>query len=305
MSAPLSLCVINCEDNDHGACVPELYQAAFGTGDPTKERWTIVETAKTGELPSGSFDAIFLTGSHLNVEDALPWMDKLCEFLRQQLQREDSDEAQPRIVGCCFGAQIIAHAFGGEVAPNPGGRYVLRLEDISPTSAWAALPSAGGLVRAAADGSAAPCAPPDPPTSTALPLFITAPLPEGLEGAGGPDVPAASSAAATGGSGGGGGQLRGIESHGFCVSRLPPGAVLLGSSPSCAHEAFALGRNVLALQCHPEFDLGVVAGKLWPGLVEQRRRLSAAEAADARASFTRATNNAALRDFVRAFCGIA
>lgn len=91
MSAPLSLCVINCEDNDHGACVPELYQAAFGTGDPSKERWTVVETAKTGELPAGSFDAIFLTGSHLNVEDALPWMEKLCEYLRQNLQREDSE----------------------------------------------------------------------------------------------------------------------------------------------------------------------------------------------------------------------
>jgi GMP synthase-like glutamine amidotransferase len=138
-----------------------------------------------------------------------------------------------------------------------------------------------------------------------VPLFLTALLPECLEGAGAPKVAAAPPAAAAAAGGGGSGQLRGIESHGFCVSRLPPGAVLLASSPSCAHEAFALGRNVLALQCHPEFDLGVVADKLWPGLVEQRHRLSATEAADARASFMRPTNNAALRDFVRTFCGIA
>ncbi len=35
---------------------------------------------------------------------------------------------------------------------------------------------------------------------------------------------------------------------------LPEGAVLLASTPHYAHQAFARGPNVLALQCHPEMD---------------------------------------------------
>ena len=303
----LSLCIVNCEDAVGGACVPELYQSAFGR-DPSRERWTVVETAKTGVLPvDGVHDVIILTGSHLNVEDNLPWMEPLCQFLRGQARRESHPDGEsrvarhtncaghctpvfigsavlPRIVGICFGAQLIAHAFGGEVAPNPGGRFILRLEDLTPTTEWAELPGAEGLARSTA-GVAVPCAQRDP-LEDASSMFMSTPLRD-VEGM---DCPAS--------------QLRGIESHGFCVSRLPPGAVRLASSASCVNEVFILGRNVLAFQCHPEFTIDVVAQKLWPNLVEQHKRLSAAEAADSGASFARPTNNGALREFVRSFCGL-
>lgn len=212
-------------------------------------------------------------------------------------------EVLPRVVGICFGAQLIAHAFGGEVAPNPGGRFILRLEDLAPTTEWAELPGAEGLALSTA-GVAVPCAQRDPLEDASLPIFMSTPLRD----VGGLGVCPASlqQEAATPRHDIGydaGGQLRGIESHGFCVSRLPPGAVRLASSASCVNEVFILGRNVLAFQCHPEFTIDVVAHKLWPNLVEQHRRLSAAEAADSRASFARPTNNGALREFVRSFCG--
>src|SRR5690349_17096138 len=43
--------------------------------------------------------------------------------------------------------------------------------------------------------------------------------------------------------------------HKEAVSRLPDGAVLLASSPTCPVHAFRLGRHVYATQFHPELDV--------------------------------------------------
>ena len=43
--------------------------------------------------------------------------------------------------------------------------------------------------------------------------------------------------------------------HKEAVSRLPDGAVLLASSPTCPVQAFRLGERVYATQFHPELDV--------------------------------------------------
>ncbi|MGD9943960.1 MAG: hypothetical protein AB7L76_14575 [Burkholderiaceae bacterium] len=44
------------------------------------------------------------------------------------------------------------------------------------------------------------------------------------------------------------------QSHGECISRLPPGSELLAESPTAACEIFLVRRRFLGIQGHPELD---------------------------------------------------
>lgn len=58
-------------------------------------------------------DGVISLGGPQNVGDPLPWMDAEMEFIRQAHMR------QLPVVGVCLGAQLIATALGGKVAPLP------------------------------------------------------------------------------------------------------------------------------------------------------------------------------------------
>ncbi|NKC01131.1 MAG: GMP synthase [Pseudomonadales bacterium] len=60
-------------------------------------------------------DAYLITGSRHSVYDELPWIQDLVDFLRTVL------EARKKILGICFGHQLMAHFFGGEVGPAAAG----------------------------------------------------------------------------------------------------------------------------------------------------------------------------------------
>ncbi|HJP68622.1 MAG TPA: type 1 glutamine amidotransferase [Sphingomicrobium sp.] len=68
-----------------------------------------------GELPSDPADhgAYLLTGSPAGVYDPLPWIEPLMHFIRSA---EES-----RMVGICFGHQIMAEALGGHVEKSDKG----------------------------------------------------------------------------------------------------------------------------------------------------------------------------------------
>jgi GMP synthase-like glutamine amidotransferase len=65
-----------------------------------------------GELPVDpqEFAAYVITGSRHSVYDDLPWLPPLVEFLRSALA------ADRKVIGICFGHQLLAHHFGGETA---------------------------------------------------------------------------------------------------------------------------------------------------------------------------------------------
>lgn len=82
-------------------------------GDP--DDVTIFSVAEE-EWPSdpAGFDAFLITGSPAGVYDDLPWIARLIAFLREL-------DPRTRLVGICFGHQVMAQAFGGEVRKSETG----------------------------------------------------------------------------------------------------------------------------------------------------------------------------------------
>ena len=71
---------------------------------------------EAGELPAnpGAHDAYLITGSPAGVYDDLPWIKKLEAFL-------GIAKGRAKLVGICFGHQIMAQAFGGHVEKSAKG----------------------------------------------------------------------------------------------------------------------------------------------------------------------------------------
>lgn len=80
-------------------------------------RFTTISPVSGEALPDDplAFDGYLLTGSKYGVYDNLPWMQALQAFLRR------AAGAQVPMVGICFGHQIMAAAFGGEVRKSDKG----------------------------------------------------------------------------------------------------------------------------------------------------------------------------------------
>ncbi|MFL6753318.1 MAG: glutamine amidotransferase-related protein [Sphingomicrobium sp.] len=81
---------------------------------------------EAGRLPAhpDAHDAFLITGSPAGVYEPLPWIRPLEQFIREA--------GQARLVGICFGHQIMAQALGGRVEKSDKGwgaglhRYSIR-----------------------------------------------------------------------------------------------------------------------------------------------------------------------------------
>ena len=83
---------------------PEMFSRLLG--EMPFERYDV----QAGELPGDSADhaAYLVTGSPAGVYESLPWIEPLKAFLL-------SARGRAKLVGICFGHQIMAEAFGGHV----------------------------------------------------------------------------------------------------------------------------------------------------------------------------------------------
>jgi len=69
---------------------------------------------QAGELPASATHAAYLiTGSPAGVYDPLPWIDPLQRFIRAA--------TDSKMVGICFGHQVMAEALGGHVEKSDKG----------------------------------------------------------------------------------------------------------------------------------------------------------------------------------------
>ena len=89
---------------------PAMFERLLGDGFEVESF-----EVSTGQLPSDPADhaAFLITGSPAGVYDPLPWIAPLCGFIRSA---QDS-----KMVGICFGHQVMAEALGGHVEKSAKG----------------------------------------------------------------------------------------------------------------------------------------------------------------------------------------
>lgn len=287
------------------------------------------ETAKKGEMPSmDSHDAFILTGSHYNLTDeatrSFPWVLDVQKFLRailEPINDEDPDAPvirRPRLYASCFGCQLISFTFGGGVGHNPGDAFVIKNEVITLTPAieemsWAkslvhtlrtnAETASAAAATAATAADSKPCEPsvPASPSGASSGTSIATLLSSSVEeddggctsGAGAIDVPHTVDNVPANVV-----RMHLLESHGDCVTDLPQGATWLATSASCRNEMYLMGRNILAMQSHPEFLYpSIISDDILPDV----KRLTTAEVEETLESLKHPQDSRLMCEAIREF----
>ncbi len=108
-----------------GSCFPEA-AARFGDFDdwfvrglgPERFEFRTVSVHQGERLPAGrsSFAGIVITGSPAMVSHRHDWSERCAEWLA------GAHAQGVPLLGVCYGHQLLAHALGGVVGPNPHGR---------------------------------------------------------------------------------------------------------------------------------------------------------------------------------------
>jgi GMP synthase-like glutamine amidotransferase len=94
---------------------PDMFAALLGAADPALE--FVVYDVEQGEYPAdlNEVDAYLITGSKSSVYEDRDWIHRLSDFVRT-LHRD-----RKKLVGICFGHQLVALALGGKAGKSASG----------------------------------------------------------------------------------------------------------------------------------------------------------------------------------------
>lgn len=107
-----------------------MYRDMLRKVDPSVE--VVAYDAIGGELPSSpdECDGWIISGSGFSAYDDEPWIEALRAFVR------DIHAHRARLLGVCFGHQIVAEALGGEVCPSSKFRLGPGTYQLDATDWW-------------------------------------------------------------------------------------------------------------------------------------------------------------------------
>ncbi len=94
---------------------PDMFIGLLGEVDPDLE--FRVYDVEQGQYPADidEVDAYLITGSKSSVYDDKPWIATLMDFVREL------DRRRKKLVGICFGHQLVAQALGGKTEKSTKG----------------------------------------------------------------------------------------------------------------------------------------------------------------------------------------
>ena len=110
---------------------PDMFVTLMGRADPDME--FVTYDVEGGQYPDDidEVDAYLITGSKSSVYDDKPWIPPLIEFVRQIAARDK------KIIGICFGHQLVAQALGGKTEKSDKGWGAgLHTHTFTETPSW-------------------------------------------------------------------------------------------------------------------------------------------------------------------------
>ena len=122
------VCFIIAEDAencDNGKVVGKLFLDRYQQNCQNENITFVVNYPFKEELPKEDelreYLGFVISGSQYSVNDELPWMLELEEFIKKLYHLKGKDK--PKLFGTCFGHQLMAKAFGGTVGNNPTEKF--------------------------------------------------------------------------------------------------------------------------------------------------------------------------------------